>query len=66
MNTQRKLSEQLKISEQLFSMIKTGKRNMTYKLAKKLKKITGVKVEFWMEADEKKLGEVLNKLEINN
>jgi len=59
MKTQREISKELGIKEQLYSMIKSGERNVTYELAKRLNKLTRIEISFWMDADIEELNEAL-------
>jgi len=59
MKSNRQLSKEIGISEQLFCMIKNGDRNITYKLAKRLNKITRIEISFWMDANPEELKEAL-------
>lgn len=59
---QKQISNILDVSQPYLSMILNGQRNITYKMAKKLKNITNIKIEFWMEANPDELKQALLQL----
>ena len=51
-------------SAPLVNMILSGKRKVSYRLAKKLKKLTGLDELFWMEATPEQIRKGLSILDI--
>ena len=52
---QKNISKILGISDPLLSMILSGKRNISYRMAKKLNQLTRIEKDFWMEASPEEL-----------
>ncbi len=56
------IAKTLGISEPLLSMILSGKRNVTYPLAKRLNELTRIGIEFWMEAEPSELRAAMKRI----
>ena len=59
--TQEKLAEKAGISPSMLSLIISGKRRPSWKVAKRLSKITGTKPELWLDGTPKAIKKTLNK-----
>jgi len=62
---QTEIAKRLDISDALLSMIISGERNITYKLAKKLNKITRIEVDFWMTAKQEDLKKAFTQIRLS-
>jgi plasmid maintenance system antidote protein VapI len=57
----KELSVILGLGKPFLSMLLNGKRKMSYRIAKRLKDMTMVRIEFWMEATPEELREAFDK-----
>jgi plasmid maintenance system antidote protein VapI len=64
MEKQKYIAKLLGITQPHVSMILNGKKNITYPLAKKLKSITHIEIEFWMDASFEELKGAFTHLKI--
>ena len=62
---QNNIKETLGVSNALISMILSGKRSISYRMAKKINAITGKEITWIMEASPEKLRDVFKLLEGN-
>ena len=62
---QRNIAKLLGVSDPLLSMILSGKRGISYPMAKKLNALTRIEKDFWMEATADELRKAFKLLEMD-
>ena len=65
-NSAAKLAAKLNISDGLLSMLKSGDRDITYRLAVKLNRMSKIDIHFWMSRNYPEIKKELLKMQITN
>jgi plasmid maintenance system antidote protein VapI len=63
---QKNISKLLGVTDAFISMVLSGKRSISYPMAKKLNALTRIEKDFWMEANADELRKAFKLLETEN